>query len=159
MKKQAFPVTNIGSVSLLMVFIVLCLVTFATLSLSSAASDYRFSQNIAEHNSCYYDASNSITLRLKEIDQVLQTAYKNNPSNYFQTAEAGLNELERLSTDFSHEEPAIIIQEATSDTRALVVALTLNKPEDQSNGFYRITSWKEVSTAEWKTDNNLNLVK
>ena len=35
MNKRKFPVTNIGSVSLLMIFIVLCMVTLAALSLSN----------------------------------------------------------------------------------------------------------------------------
>ena len=41
MNKRKFPVTNIGSVSLLMIFIVLCMVTLAALSLSTASGSYR----------------------------------------------------------------------------------------------------------------------
>jgi len=46
-KRQA-PFVNIGSSLLLVVFLVLCLVTFATLSLSSAQSDYSFSSRAAQ---------------------------------------------------------------------------------------------------------------
>ena len=45
MNKRKFPVTNIGSVSLLMIFIVLCMVTLAALSLSTASGSYRFAQS------------------------------------------------------------------------------------------------------------------
>ena len=45
--KKHSPVVNIGSSLLLVIFLVLCLVTFATLSLSSARSDYGFSSRLA----------------------------------------------------------------------------------------------------------------
>ena len=53
MKKKNFSITNIGTVSLLMIFIILCMVTFAALSLSSAAADHRFSQKMADHSKEY----------------------------------------------------------------------------------------------------------
>ena len=35
MKKKNLPVTNVGAVSLMMIFIILCMITLAALSLSS----------------------------------------------------------------------------------------------------------------------------
>lgn len=46
-RRQA-PFVNIGSSLLLVIFLVLCLVTFATLSLSSARSDESFSRRMAD---------------------------------------------------------------------------------------------------------------
>ena len=65
MKRRSYPVTNIGSVSLLMIFIVLCLVAFSALSLSGAVSDRQYSQKIARHNTEYYEASAQATGILK----------------------------------------------------------------------------------------------
>ena len=48
MNKRKFPVTNIGSVSLLMIFIVLCMVTLAALSLSTASGSNRSAQTLAD---------------------------------------------------------------------------------------------------------------
>lgn len=50
---------NIGASSILVVFILLCLVTFATLSLVSANADYRLSKRVADHTGAYYDATAS----------------------------------------------------------------------------------------------------
>ena len=47
-KKKGF--IHIGFSSILMVFTMLCLVTFATLSLITANSDYRLSLKVAENN-------------------------------------------------------------------------------------------------------------
>lgn len=69
--KQQSTFINIGSSSLLMVFLVLCLTTFAILSLSSAQSDYSFSKKFAEHKTEYYEASSRAEMILGEIDQLL----------------------------------------------------------------------------------------
>ena len=59
-----------------MVFIVLCLTTFAILSLSSAQSDYSFSKKFAEHKTEYYEASSRAEMILGEIDQILAETSK-----------------------------------------------------------------------------------
>ena len=46
--KRENPIINFGASLLLVVFLILCLVTFAVLTLSSAANDYEFSQFPAE---------------------------------------------------------------------------------------------------------------
>lgn len=47
--KEQSSFVNIGSSSLLIVFVILCLATFAILSLSSAKSDYSLSERLANH--------------------------------------------------------------------------------------------------------------
>ena len=86
MKKKNFSITNIGTVSLLMIFIILCMVTFAALSLSSAAADHRFSQKMADHSKEYYKASGQAETKLAEIDHILDIAYKGAESDddYYQ---------------------------------------------------------------------------
>ena len=72
MNKRKFPVTNIGSVSLLMIFIVLCMVTLAALSLSTASGSYRSAQTLAGHTTAYYRASNKAEKKLAETEKILQ---------------------------------------------------------------------------------------
>ena len=74
--KQQSTFINIGSSSLLMVFLVLCLTTFAILALSSAQSDYSFSKKFAEHKTEYYEASSRAEMILGEIDQILAETAK-----------------------------------------------------------------------------------
>ena len=56
--RRNFPITNIGSVTLMMILIVLCMVTFAALSLSTAVSDHQAAKKSAAHVHDYYKASN-----------------------------------------------------------------------------------------------------
>ena len=69
--KQQSSFVNIGSSSLLIIFLVLCLVTFAILSISSASSDHSFSEKLAERKTQYYDASSQASYVLNEIDAKL----------------------------------------------------------------------------------------
>ncbi len=56
--KQSLPFTTIGLSSLLVVFVVLCLITFACLSMSTAKTDYDFAKKNAAHKTDYYRACN-----------------------------------------------------------------------------------------------------
>lgn len=157
MKKKSYPVTNIGSVSLLMVFIILCLVTFATLSLSSAAGDYRYSEDTAKQSNEYYNACNKAELKLKKIDTLLEAAYEGNADDYYHAAAESLAGQEGITSEFTSEEASIAFEEKVSDRKALKVILTLNSPDKFSDGFYRVTSWQEVSTADWNGNDHLKL--
>jgi len=54
-RKTPAPMTNIGIASLLVIFLVLCLVVFAALSLSTATNDYKQSLKQAQHVTEYYE--------------------------------------------------------------------------------------------------------
>ena len=159
MKKKTYPVANIGSVSLLMVFIILCLVTFATLSLSSAAGDYKYSKDTAGHNTEYYNACNEAERKLKEIDGILGNAYRNRSGDYYADAAVLLNTVEGITLDLSSDEPILTFEEKINEDKALKIVLTLNKSDNLSGGFYRITSWQEVSTAGWEGYDRLKLIE
>lgn len=69
-KQQSYFV-NIGSSSLLVIFLVLCLATFAILTLSSARSDYSFSERLAGHKKAYYEASAEAERVVDAVDRIL----------------------------------------------------------------------------------------
>ena len=56
-KNSRTPILNIGTSSLLIIFVILCLVVFAALALSSAKSDLQFSEDLAQRKTAYYEAS------------------------------------------------------------------------------------------------------
>ncbi len=159
MKKPSFPVTNIGSVSLLMTFIVLCLVTFSTLSLSGSVSEYHYSQKLAQHNQDYYEASNTATRTLQEIDTILHDTYTRNRDSYYSSADRQLALLNGITADFSKETPTVTYEVPVTEKRSLKVVLSLNKPGQMQEGYYKITSWKEIASSEWNGDDQLNLFK
>lgn len=75
-EKAPAPFFNIGASSLLVIFLILCLVTFAILTLTSAKSDDDFAEKLAHHKMNYYTACNTAESTLDKIDAVLADAWQ-----------------------------------------------------------------------------------
>ena len=75
-EKAPAPFFNIGASSLLVIFLILCLVTFAILTLTSAKSDADFAEKLAHHKMNYYTACNTAESTLDEIDAILADAWQ-----------------------------------------------------------------------------------
>jgi len=158
MKKTLYPITNTGSVSLLMIFIVLCLTILSTLSLSGALGEYQYSQKIAQHHADYYRASGSASRMLRKIDQVLELAHTEHPDDYYSAAEQQLAQMEGLEIDLTAESPSITYQISVDDSQSLQITMALNAPDELDKGYYRITAWQEISSSGWNGDDSLNLM-
>ena len=57
----------IGVSSMLSLFLIICLIVFACLSLSSAMNDYNFSEKAANNKTAYYNACNEIETEIAEL--------------------------------------------------------------------------------------------
>ncbi len=57
-KKATYPPINIGTSFMLVIFILLCMVIFAVLSLSNALKDYNYTKQKANRTKAYYEACN-----------------------------------------------------------------------------------------------------
>ena len=185
-EKAPAPFFNIGASSLLVIFLILCLVTFAILTLTSAKSDADFAEKLAHHKMNYYAACNTAESTLDEIDAILADAWQlsdtdtgknsiNNDSSHpdltssdtaavFTEIETQLTALDsreqlQLSMDFTQSEPTISYAVAIDDKQNLCVTLTLTAAPAQGEAYYRISQWQVQSSGEWKGDQTLNLMK
>ena len=70
-KKKQFGM-NIGSASILLVFVILCLVSFAVLSTVSANADSKLSTRVLERTTAYYNACNQAEPSLAGMDKTLK---------------------------------------------------------------------------------------
>ena len=59
---------NIGSASILLVFVILCLVSFAVLSIVSANADSKLSARVLERTTAYYAACNQAEEQIASLD-------------------------------------------------------------------------------------------
>lgn len=71
-RPDSMPGFQIGTSYLLVIFVILCLVTFAALSLSSALKDQSYSQKLAVHQTEYNAASAQASALLAQIDEALE---------------------------------------------------------------------------------------
>lgn len=165
MNKKKFSVTNIGSISLLMIFIILCMVTLAALSLSSAASEADTARKFADHNTKYYQADNQAEETLDIIDGILGRilhCFRQILHSYFTEVNTRLAKLStNITLDISTDNESATLDYITSvdDSQSLEVKLTLTDPFTTSGGLYKITSWKEVKTSDWNADNSMKLIQ
>ncbi|HCT91000.1 MAG TPA: hypothetical protein DF613_06440 [Lachnospiraceae bacterium] len=160
--KQQSSFVNIGSSSLLVIFLILCLATFAILSLSSAQNDYSFSQRLAEHRSVYYEAASKAEEILAEVDRTLaQTAADSeNSAAYIQAVTTALNGAEvngiALSCQTENEETTISYQVPAGGTQALQVILGITNYEEKET-YYDIKTWQTINTRAWELNDTLEL--
>lgn len=165
MNKRQTPVVNIGSSSMLVIFVVLCLVTFATLSLASAKNDYDYSRTIADRRADYYTACDTAQKMLNSIDSTLADVYDNmdDHDDYFTSAKYALAGLEMdqvdISMNFSSAEPTVTYVIPINDTQSLQISLVLKDSASLDEGYYTITQWQTINTEEWTSDDTMNLME
>ena len=136
---------NLGTSSLLLIFVVLSLVSFAVLSLSSALSDKKLTDKTVDKNVAYYEACNEAYEKLADIDEQLIDIYKASDGE-----DAYLKACESLDLE-------MIIP--VTEYQGLEVKVKPNYPKSDEDVFYSISSWKLIHTSEPKLDFSINVMK
>ena len=152
-KKTSRPLLTTGTSTLLLIFVSLCLLTFAVLSFLSARADQNLSRKTAERTSAYYEACNQAEDRLGKTDQMLEKLWQEtaNEKAYFQAVRETFEDM-----DFDEESRMLSFSVPLTDTQVLTVTLKLRTPESGST-FYTITGWKTINTAGWTADTSQNV--
>lgn len=130
MKKSSFGV-NIGSSSILLIFVILCLVSFAALSIVSSNADYKLGKKVMERTTNYYEASNAAQEKIAGIKEALVNAYQTSSGDseaYFETV--------------GHNISFII---PISDLQELSVSLEILYPENKGDKIYKINEYRVVT--------------
>lgn len=121
---------HVGSSSILLIFVILCLISFATLSIVSANADAKLSRRVAERTTAYYEACNQAQADIAILDDTLAAAYADS-----------LDEEEYFAAVGEQKSYTIPI----SDLQTLSVTLDILYPTVSGDPFYRITSWQVIS--------------
>ncbi len=132
---------NVGSSSILLIFVILCLISFATLSLVSANADWKLNRKIMDRTTSYYNACNQAEAQIAELDRQCREAYlaSSSEAGYFAA-------VEDLKSRF-----AVPI----SDTQQLEVEVGFLYPQEEEDPFYRITSWKVSNIQDFEYHSTL----
>ena len=175
-KKHSYPPVHMGTPLMLVIFIILCMVIFAVLSLSTAAKDYNYSEKNAVRITNYYNACNQAEAALAEIDQIITessdtesliqnleqleyvvvtaTTVQSSDTDAVQSDVTDAVQSDATATKQASDTAAILAEYNVSidENEVLQVILQIH-PEEDTN--YTITCWKQVSTAEWSGDSSL----
>lgn len=136
--------TGVGSSSILVIFVILCLVSFATLSIVSANADYKLSSKVLNRSTAYYEATNQAEHSLAQLDKTLQNIYENSSS-----------EEEYFNSVGENKSFAIPI----SDLQTLEICVKILYPKTAEETFYQIKSWQVVVTGDLDYESTLNVIK
>lgn len=129
---------HVGSSSILLIFVILCLISFATLSIVSANADARLSRRVAERTTAYYEACNQAQADIAALDGTLAAAYADSldAEEYF----AAVGEQKSYTIPIS-------------ELQTLSVTLDILYPTASGDPFYRITSWQVISDSSQLDEN------
>jgi len=72
--KSSIGGANVGGSSILVIFVLLCLTTFATLAMVSATASYRLAQRVIIASDAYYAANNQAEELLSQINHIVRYA-------------------------------------------------------------------------------------
>lgn len=147
MKKTTKPMLAQGVSSLLLIFVSLCLITFAVLSFSSAQADFKLSSKMASHTKEYYNACNKANEKLGEIDRILADTFHqaHTETEYFSSLEKALD-------GYFSEDHTVHFQISIDQDQLLSVVLEISYPSFADDTFYTVRQWKTVNTADWTPD-------
>ena len=161
MKKKSYPATNIGSALMLVVFLILSLVTFATMSLTTANNDYKLSRKIADRNTAYYEASNRAEELLQAIDGSMRYARYANPNDYITTALNDIAYLTEITIEIppgGQRMPTFSFTVPVQDQSVLKVTVEIQPLDQVTDSYFRVLRWQEESLKEWNPDQSLKLI-
>ena len=155
-KKSKSTFINIGFSTIIMVFIMICLVTFATLSVLTAHSDYRLSEKLAEKTTAYYRADATAKDMLKAIDTELFRIYveSENSKEYFEQINKHSFHDIAPTTVFDivlqdqNDYVTISYKVPVTNVLTLQVTLKMNYPKSGSECFSTIEQWQTVTENE-----------
>ena len=147
---------SIGISSLILIFVMLCLLTFSVLSLVSARADMRLSQRSADRTTAYYDAENRANdILLSIIGCMEEYTDSPDPSVFYQQLQDQLEGQDGISfTDASHLQYEVPLEEE----QVLSVSLELSYEPYEDGSHYRVQAWNTVSLHEWNADLSLPLL-
>ncbi|MFI3236906.1 MAG: hypothetical protein R3Y47_02615 [Lachnospiraceae bacterium] len=130
---------SIGISLILVVFILLCLITFGTLSFMLADADNDLSISSAENITQYYAADMLAQEELQRIDALLQELYTTS-NDYVQSLEENFD-------DISVEDGDVYLTFSTQVSEQETLISTLLIYTEVETDYYRITSWTLENTA------------
>lgn len=135
---------NVGASSILVIIVVLCLVCFSGLSITSANADLRLSQKLAERTNSYYKACNEAQIQLKKLTADLASIYNESSSE-----EEYKNNVNKSLSD------SLSFYCSINENQVLQVSISPLYPQNPSGDFYEITHWQIVNLTSFELNDTL----
>ena len=135
---------SVGSISLLVIFLVLCMSIFSVLSLTTAKAELRLAEMSARVITGYYDADLACMEKMERLQEML---------NQGATSSDVVREAELLGGTATLADGAVRIEYS----HHIIPGQDLQAVLEMANGKISILSWKAIDVGDWEPDETLNL--
>ena len=151
MEKKIRGGVNVGTSSVLVSFMLLCMVCFAALTYVTARSDYALSRQTAQRTTEYYEANRLAELYMTNIEGLLSKRVRscNNASEFYSSIPALFSDNDSVTVS---AEPGADDQVLMSyvvpinENLELHVSLKAHYPDNEDQTVFNIENWNTVST-------------
>lgn len=126
--------SHVGSASILLIFAVLAIISFATLALVNSRADYKLSDNLSQRHEAYYEACHKGNAFIAAVN-----------SGY----------------DIGMEDGIIKESIPISDNQSLDITITTKNTKNSTNSDNKVavTRWQIVNHSDFSYDTTLPVVK
>lgn len=161
MNKNKTTFFSAGISSILLVFVLLCLIIFAVLSLASANADYKLSQKSAQRTQKYYSAESSAAETLRNIDGLLSEQYNKarDKGDYEKKVLAALDQRKDCRVKKTENGIRIYFEEPIDEGETLNAQLAVKYPGQDGGTLYRIEKWESGHSEDWEPDTRLPVLQ
>lgn len=135
---------NIGTSSILVIIVILCLICFAGLSTVSATADYKLSKKLAERTTSYYNAANLANEQFAKLDNAFGEVYLESASKE--------EYLQKIKESYSD---SLTFSYAINDTQVLSVSVEPVYPENETGNFIKVICFQVITIEEPELDDSL----
>lgn len=157
---------GIGITSFVLIFVMLCLLTFSVLSLATARADLRLARRSADRTTAYYDAENKASEILLNIISCMENYMEEDLSSGTETAnDTDALFYSRIREELEDRDGITFSDERTlqytvplEEEQLLCVSLELSYEPYEDGSRFRILEWRTRSTHEWESDEKLPLL-
>jgi len=154
-KNEQGRTVSIGGISILMVFVMLCLTTFGLLTLSTARAEMRLTQKNAQSVTQYYDVSARMQELLAQIDGILRGGEKQGKTRAELLGELAL--LEGVSVQDGGRDATVTATLSGEGPVGMVMRLTVDENGNLSIAEYHTQttvdfSYEEQTQEIWQGD-------
>lgn len=146
-KKKTFTAgMNVGSSSILVTFVLLCLITFAALSFVAANTDHNLTEQTANRISSYYVADSQAEVHLANIDNQLSSlATDVDEKAYFDGIEQLFSDNDSYTVSKEGNKTFISYEVMLSNDQTINVKLEAVYPNAASPDTFKINTWETVT--------------
>lgn len=166
--KEKRTFSSFGFPTILITFVMICILTFSVLTLITANSDWKLTQKVAEKTTAYYETENNLLSHIELVDNELYNLYMEtqNSGTFLSDANTIITNTS-CDSSFEHSyqmeehEDYLTVKYSfpMTETQTLEAEIKISYPSNSTQSFIEIMSWKTRSeTSTIDGNSNLNVI-